>query len=254
VSLWLSFDHERRATYVMAAAIIAVSARIDHELGLLLVQILGANARPALAMFDAIQSDRQQRRLLDAAAKAKFGADTEQYRVFDAVVRLTAAAQSDRHKLAHWIWGYCPELPESLLLADPQALRSRDIERERLLERRADTLGYILTVDDAERKQEDDAINKLYEADPSAILVYGHADLQNALTNLFEAMNALAYYRYFVSPMKVNQLAAPLKPELADLETSDGALRRLNSLRLFREAFRPATGPTDPSSNPPPQS
>jgi hypothetical protein len=117
-----------------------MSAQVDHEISLLLVRVLGAHARPALAMFDTLHSDRVQLDVLQAAAKAEFGEGSERYGVFVAVLKVAGRAQADRHKLAHWIWGHCPELPTALLLANPKAVRARNIARARLQDKRTISL------------------------------------------------------------------------------------------------------------------
>lgn len=233
----------------MASYIVALSAQVDHELSLLLVRIIGASERAALAMFDELDSQRTQLRLLKAAAKAKLGAGSEQYRVFQAVLKTAEVAQADRHRLAHWIWGHCPELPDALLLADPRAVRSQVIALTRLREKRKSTWLYVLGTGEEERKQDDLQIGKLEAPDKDRILVYGHADLQQALRDLSEAMIAVGIFQHYLEPMKFTGTEPP-DPEIAHLGTSDGVLRRLNSLRLFREAFDREKDSSDPSSTP----
>jgi hypothetical protein len=55
VRLWPGPLHNA-AVALRVSNIICLSAQVDHELSLLLVRILGANARVAHAMFDAIRS------------------------------------------------------------------------------------------------------------------------------------------------------------------------------------------------------
>src|SRR5262245_50516300 len=126
VILWPAVhDH---IIHQIVSVIFATSSRIDHEVSLLLVRILGAEALPALAMFDVAAKQRMQQQLVAAAAEARFGKDSEQYRVFKAVTSVAETAQSDRNKLAHWIWGHSPDMPHTLLLADPKKLRNREID------------------------------------------------------------------------------------------------------------------------------
>ena len=202
-------------------------------------------------MFDELDSQRSQLRLLTAAARSHFGKDTEPYRVFSAALRVADIAQADRHKLAHWIWGHCPELPNALLLADPKAVRAQTIELTRMLDKRKDSLVYVLSVDDEERKQDEVRISQLYAPDKSAIFVYEDGDFHRSTRDLGEALLALHYFAHYLSPLKLNPLSPP-NPALEGLETSDGALRRLMSLRLFREVYARADCSKDQSSTPKP--
>jgi hypothetical protein len=55
---------------VIVAKVFAISSVIERELSFLLVRVLGADAEPAIAMFDALTAQHQQFKALDAAAKA----------------------------------------------------------------------------------------------------------------------------------------------------------------------------------------
>lgn len=112
----------------LVSNIIAESASIDHEWNLLMARIIGADATVAIAIFDALRGF-MKRQALETAAKTVL--TKAQFRVFMAVVQTASTAQSDRHKIAHGIWGSCPELPDCLLVADPAHLRWQEVERAR---------------------------------------------------------------------------------------------------------------------------
>jgi hypothetical protein len=142
----------------LVCSAIAMSSEIDHSIGLLLVRIIGADAAPTIAMYDAIQADRVKMQLLNAAAKAAL--TSEQHRVYDAVIKVSVAAQKERNRLAHWIWAYSPEVPDALLLANPKHLRAKDIEKLQM-----GTLAGIL-----KRGWTEEDFAKLFETDRSRIL------------------------------------------------------------------------------------
>ena len=55
------------------ASIFGLWATIEHNLSLLLVSVLGADAEPAIAMFATLTAQRQQMGALEAAAKGTEG-------------------------------------------------------------------------------------------------------------------------------------------------------------------------------------
>lgn len=216
---------------------IATAAEIEHELSLLLVRVLGADEAPAIAMFDVLRGDYIRAKALGAAANARL--NEEQSRVFEAVTSIAAAAQRDRHKLAHWIWGSCPELPNSLLVANPKFLRWQDIERRKT--RKPVTLSEVLA---GGAPIPDDLMSRLFDFDKSEILIYDRADLLRVSRDLGEAKMALFLFQFYLRPLIRNRLAEdavgiaePLDQVVKDLETSEGVLRQLSELRLFREAL-----------------
>ena len=119
--------------------IIAMSSQVDHELSLLLVRLLGANARVAHAMFDALRSEHLKKQVLVAAAEVELATDPNRLKVLQAVLRSADVAQADRNKIAHWVCGECPELPNDLLLANPSFVRSQSIAQARIFEQPADS-------------------------------------------------------------------------------------------------------------------
>ena len=80
--------------------IIAMSSQVDHELSLLLVRLLGANARVAHAMFDALRSEHLKKQVLVAAAEVELATDPNRLKVLQAVLRSADVAQADRNKIA----------------------------------------------------------------------------------------------------------------------------------------------------------
>ena len=225
--------------------IISLSSQVDHELSLLLVRVLGANARVAHAMFDALRSQHLKTQVLVAAAKVELTTDAEKHRVLRAVLKAADMAQEDRNKIAHWVWGQCPELPDTLLLANPEFVRSQNIEQARVIENPVTLAKFLSAGVFDEDDDSDNDLDKLWEINKDTVEVYSLDVLDRVVQTLVEANNVLFYFRYFMRPMSVNKLSSavpPPPPLLVELETSDGALRKLNSLRLFRVALARVDG------------
>ncbi|WP_291574345.1 hypothetical protein [Bradyrhizobium sp.] len=93
-------------------------SEIEIFLGAFLGVLLHTNHQAAVAMYSGVESRAAQLRLITSAAKASV--PPEHFDVFSvflsAVVR---PLMKERDKLAHWSWGYSPDLPDSLLLSDP---------------------------------------------------------------------------------------------------------------------------------------
>jgi hypothetical protein len=69
--------------------------------------------------------DSDQMSSLAAAAKAALPPD--QFEIFAAIMSAVDRVQNERNRLAHWVWGTCPELPDRLLLANPEILKVQKI-------------------------------------------------------------------------------------------------------------------------------
>jgi hypothetical protein len=103
------------------AECIAECAEVEFSLGSALAALFRSDTKTiktALAIFVDASSRNAQLAMLDAAAKA--GLEPNHYEVFRAIMKeAVRPALKERDKLAHWCWGYSPDLPDTLLLMEP---------------------------------------------------------------------------------------------------------------------------------------
>jgi hypothetical protein len=102
------------------AEIVALWSRVDTALGAILAYMLKAGVRASTAMYGAILSSQAQMDALEAAAKATL--NKRDFELFGAVMVVIKRAGAKRHKIAHWIWAYSDQIPDALVLIDPDAL------------------------------------------------------------------------------------------------------------------------------------
>ena len=224
----------------LVCSIIAASSDVDHELSLLMARILGADAAAAIAVFDVLRGFMREKALETAA---KVALNPGQYRVLLAVLQMAKSAQSDRHKIAHGVWGSCPELPDALLVADPTFLRWQEIEKAKAQSKTVQAAAFTLA--DFLRGKEPPSLvdtTNLYEIDKNRILVYEARELVEILGRLMEVRRGLFLFKYYLSPFPRTVISLKADKDLGQfmrgLDTSAGALRKLGRLSLFRAAVR----------------
>lgn len=105
---------------VRIADVIAYWSRIESLLGSILGRMLGSQARPSIAMYEAIRSSQIQMYVLEAAANAALS--PENLEVFNPLLVAVKHAGAARHKIAHWLWADSPDFPNSLILVNPDAI------------------------------------------------------------------------------------------------------------------------------------
>jgi hypothetical protein len=215
VSLHLEHSTNKPELAVLVSGVFARWAWIEHSISVLLLHILGAEAKPALAMFSVLNGQRLQMSAVRAAAKAALPPD--QFEIFAAVMSVIECVQKDRNRLAHWIWGSCPELPDSLLLANPESLKTREIRMEEHTSRvKAHTskikehaakiketfgVGQMREFSKALFKAGDqmawfgqrDNFEEIVTLDPSNIFVYSKQDLERSKRDLGETMGSTVH-------------------------------------------------------------
>lgn len=101
----------------LVAHAIAIWSLVEFTLGQIFVDILGAEIRPAFAMYSALNSERAKIDALTAAALSTL--EGENRLLFQALMKIYESKGKQRHKFAHWIWAYCELTPDCLILIDP---------------------------------------------------------------------------------------------------------------------------------------
>ena len=87
------------------------------------INLAGGNKSDSAAMFLALDSSSAKSNALTPFIQKL---DVRYQRLYAAVLKLLRSRQKSRDKLAHWVWGYSAELPDSLLLADPRVMVTVD--------------------------------------------------------------------------------------------------------------------------------
>jgi hypothetical protein len=211
---------ERPELSQLIAVAVGKWAHVEHLLALLMIRILGANHRPSIAMFTTLTSSNLQMVALKAAGQAGLRDDDLDH--FSASVRVAESAGKQRHKLAHWIWGQSPDLPNALLLADPAHL----FENELTMERINSLGGFFAMAKLIPFPREETSLAEIYRSyayDETAIFVYRKSDLERIVRDLEEAIFCLFNVNLYLDPYWS--------------ERRDELSRQLSSKRLFREAL-----------------
>jgi len=113
---------KRPALASKIAQYIANWAEIDMNLGQMLGFILQSNERAALAIYSSLNNRSAQLRMVKAAAEAALSRHDAD--IILAIIRVDVnPTMKYRDKMAHWVWGYSDDLPNDLLVSDPNSLR-----------------------------------------------------------------------------------------------------------------------------------
>jgi hypothetical protein len=238
--VYLSYDvlQDKPELALLVCKIFAIWARIEQQLTVLLVRVLGADYEPAFAIYSTLTAQHLQNRALDAAAKATLSEDD--YLIFSAAISVSESAQAPRNHLAHWSWGGCKQRPDLLVLADPKMISSRDI---RIADRIHLPPPFTYGIGPLE-------IVNLIQFDNSRTLAYSKGDLGRAIRDLEEANTIIKTLVDYIDPAVTEQLYSHL-PEFSQPrdQIRAEALQNLNEQRLFREALDRLRG--GQRSNPP---
>jgi hypothetical protein len=103
---------------VKIAECVAGWAQIEAGLGTILGMIINTEPRTAVTMYQAVENRAAQLRMFAAAVHARLPqhhADT----VSVIISKFVRPAMKERDRIAHWCWGFTPDLPDALLLIDP---------------------------------------------------------------------------------------------------------------------------------------
>jgi len=106
---------------------ISFGSQVEFNWSAILVHLLQSDARTGMAMYEALSGGEGRRAALEGAAKVALS--IEDFRLFKAVEKALAPARNVRNRFAHHVWGATDEIPDALLLIDPQCLRQLELEQ-----------------------------------------------------------------------------------------------------------------------------
>ncbi|MGP0058862.1 MAG: hypothetical protein ACLPID_06220 [Beijerinckiaceae bacterium] len=116
-------DHPELCSAAMR--IIDIGSRIEHTWSLILVDLLKSDPRVGVSMYQALTSSDARRAALMAAAKVKLS--SQDFLLFQACFEAVAPVRRLRNSFAHHLWGSSSDVPNALLLADPEDFLRQDV-------------------------------------------------------------------------------------------------------------------------------
>lgn len=110
----------------LIAQAVSICSESDYYLGRTLIEMLGSQAAPAFAIYEALAWGYSKKQALRSAAAMVLEADDCQ--LFDAILKLYGQDENQRNKFAHWLWCYTGKAPGYVILLNPlEALRIKII-------------------------------------------------------------------------------------------------------------------------------
>jgi len=84
----------------------------------LFIDLMGGNQDNAATVFLALETQSAKTAAINAVAAAIL--PDQQKKLLAAILGIAKSHQAARDKIAHWTWGYAPQMPNALLLANPK--------------------------------------------------------------------------------------------------------------------------------------
>lgn len=106
----------------LVAQIISICSESDYFLGRTFIDMLGPKSAPAFAVYEALAWGYTKKQALKGAAEMSL--DDQDYRLFEAILKLYTEDEMQRNKFCHWLWCYSKQAPGYVILLNPmQSLR-----------------------------------------------------------------------------------------------------------------------------------
>lgn len=105
---------------LLAMEAIASWANVESFMLNLFMELFGGPRDNAATVYLALDTRSPQLKAIQAVAKKNLR--KEQNELLNAILAIVRSNQKARDKLVHWIWEDTPDLPDSLLLANPKDL------------------------------------------------------------------------------------------------------------------------------------
>ena len=105
--------------------VISLGAQADFNWSAILVDMLRADFKTGMAMYEALAGGEARRAALMGAAQSAFS--PEDFLLLQAMEKAFAPTRRVRNDFAHHIWGRSIHVPNALLLIDPRCLRTFEV-------------------------------------------------------------------------------------------------------------------------------
>jgi hypothetical protein len=92
-------------------------AKVDAEVQLTLVGMLGTSADLVAAIYRQIQAALSRDALIQAVAEEKLSG--EELDLFHIIWKLSQSPNKQRNKIAHGVWGIADDIPDALIMVNP---------------------------------------------------------------------------------------------------------------------------------------
>ena len=202
--------------------IIARWTGIEIQLAATLSGFLRAEAAPVTAMLHAINSISTQMDMILAAGSSKLY-DPE-LEALEAVVKIAKAAAKKRNRIVHHVWGLASELPDALLLVDPEACTEK----------------YIKAQEAARSGQPAPEVNR------EQVMVYREKDFIEILQELDNVRSSLTLLNQYLEPG--HRLRDRVYGLLCGAPLMDAALKSIRNSRQARPRPEPPSTQTGSGS------
>jgi hypothetical protein len=114
---------QRPALAAHIGTIAVTWAQIEHELGILLADLLGTDANLGITIFLGLRTEGPQRTVIKAAAEARLSTGLA-HRMMSFVANDLRDGAKPRNNILHGLWAAAPEYPKALIWIDRrEALR-----------------------------------------------------------------------------------------------------------------------------------
>lgn len=108
----------RPALALLAIEVISTWSHVENFMLRLYLDMAGGHETDAAAVYLAMDTANAKTKVVTTLAERRLSPDNQ--KLLRAILRLVKSYQLDRDKLAHWIWGTSPDLPDAVLLFDPR--------------------------------------------------------------------------------------------------------------------------------------
>jgi hypothetical protein len=109
-------------------------ATLETFITSIFVAILGDNARLGVAIYSSLIAESAQLAAFRAGADIALETRPRERELLEAILRIHKTLGKQRNKVAHWISGYSPELPEATLLTPPAVLIKLQLDTQAYLD------------------------------------------------------------------------------------------------------------------------
>ena len=222
---------QRPQLALLAMNVIAEYSILETFFMNVFIEMLGANPEPAAAIYAALNSDKARKDAIRAVSGVVL--TDSQSDLLEVLFVLLDRCAKDRNKIAHWTWGHSPQLPDAVLLVDPENHAQNKLrwDRETSDFRRKSLAASLMN---------ESRNHPVPSPSRDGIYVFTDKDFLEASARIQKLIGSVTKFNFIIDRNFPGNRGDELEKKLSDEpEVREALAHRLERRRKFQEAPQP---------------
>lgn len=132
---------------ILAMESIASWSNVESFFLNMFVELLGGERSIAANIYLSLENQSAKDAAIRSAGETALAEKPDEHRILKSIMKLSKSYAKERNKLAHWVWGFSPQITDGIILVDPKNL-SQNPDRSKIFVYKERDFEKIISMND----------------------------------------------------------------------------------------------------------